>query len=77
MGWKLSKMVRNNVYKVDDVNLFDLEWAKEGQVELKDVAHAMRRMFDICTVKINGSDFKFAVCEIAQGVYNFYIPDGK
>lgn len=23
---------------------------------------------------INGNIFRFAVCEIAQGVYNFYLP---
>jgi len=77
MGWKLAKIVRNNEYKIDGINLFDLEWRKDGQTELKDVAHAMRRMFDICTVELNGREMKFAVCEIARGVYNFYIPDGK
>lgn len=74
MGWKLAKMVRNNEYKVDGVNIFDLEWVKEGHVELKDVAHAMRRQFDVCTVDINGKPFKFAVCEIAQKVFCFYLP---
>ncbi len=73
MNWKLSKIVRDNKYVVDGVNIFDLEWKKEGEVELKDVAHAMRRMFDICTVDINGKEFKFAVCEIARNVYNFYV----
>ena len=73
MNWKLSKIVRNNTYVVDGVNLFDLEWKKEGEVELKDVAHAMKKMFDICTVEINGNEFKFAVCEIAKNVYNFYV----
>ena len=77
MGWKLSKIVRNNDYRVDGVNIFDLEWKKDGQVELKDVAHAMRRMFDICTVDVNGKEFRFAVCEIANKVFNFYLPDGK
>ena len=77
MGWKLSKIVHNNEYKVDGTNVFGLEWKKEGQVELKDVAHAMRKMFDICTVDINGKEFRFAVCEIAKNMYNFYIPDGK
>lgn len=74
MGWKLAKMVGNKTYMVDGVNIFDLEWKKEGEVELKDVAHAMKKMFDICTVDINGKEFKFAVCEIAQGMYNFYLP---
>lgn len=72
MNWKLSKMVRNNTFMIDGVNLFDLEWKKEGEVELKDVAHAMRRMFDVCTVEINGKEFKFAVCEIAKNVFSFY-----
>lgn len=75
MGWKLSKIVRSNVYKVDDVNIFDLEWKKDGQIELKDVAHGMRKMFDVCTVDLGGGkEFRFAVCEIANHVYNFYIP---
>lgn len=75
MNWKLSKMVRNNRYLIGDVNLFDLEWKKEGEVELKDVAHAMRRMFDVCTVEIDGKEFKFAVCEIAQNVFSFYVAE--
>lgn len=74
MDWKLAKIVSNNIYKVDGVNLFDGNWKKEGQVELKDVAHGMKKMFDIYTADINGNIFKFAVCEIAQGVYNFYLP---
>ena len=73
MNWKLSKIVRNKTYKVNDVNLFDLEWKKEGEVELKDVATGMRKMFDICTVDINSEEFKFAVCEIANNVYCFYV----
>ena len=77
MGWKLAKMVRNHEYKVDGVNIFDLEWNKEGQVELKDVAHAMRKQFDICTVDVNGTPFRFAVCEIAQNVHCLYLPDNK
>ena len=75
MNWKLAKVVRNNsVYRIDGVNLFDCKWEKEGQVELEDIAHGMRKMFDVCTADINGAPFKFAVCEIAQGVYNFYLP---
>jgi len=78
MAWKIAKIVRNDEYKVNNVNIFDLEWKKDGEtVELKDVAHAMKRKFDVCSVNINGNEFKFAVCEIAQGVFNFYIPDGK
>lgn len=77
MGWKLAKMVRNHEYKVEGVNIFNLEWKKEGQVELKDVAHAMRKQFDICTVEVNGKPFQFAVCEIAQNVHCFYLPDNK
>ena len=56
MNWKLSKIVRNNTYMVDGVNIFDLEWKKDGQVELKDVAHAMRRPFDVCSVDVNGKE---------------------
>lgn len=75
MNWKLSKIVRNREYKVKDINIFDLDWEKEGQVELKDVAHAMRRPFDICTVNTPEGPFKFAVCEIAQNVHCFYLPE--
>lgn len=74
MDWKLSKIVRNREYHIENVNLFDLEWQKEGQVEPKDVAHAMRRSFDICTVTIRGNTVRFAVCEIAQNVFCFYLP---
>lgn len=74
MDWKLAKMVRNREYKIDGINIFDLEWEKEGQVELKDVAHAMRRPFDICKVTLNEKTIRFAVCEIAQNVYCFYLP---
>ncbi len=77
MAWKLSKIVSNDEFKIDDVNIFTLDWEKTGQVELKDVAHSMRRSFDVCTVEINNKKFEFAVCEIAQKVYNFYVPDGK
>lgn len=73
MNWKLSRIVRNNEFKVDGVNIFDLQWNKEGEVELKDVAHAMRRTFDINTVDINGKQFKFAVCEIGTNVFCFYV----
>lgn len=73
MNWKLSKIVRNKDYKVDGVNIFDLQWNKEGEVELKDVAHAMRRTFDINSVDINGKLFKFAVCEIGTNVFCFYV----
>jgi hypothetical protein len=73
MNWKLSKIVRNNTYMVDGVNIFDLEWKKDGQVELKDVAHAMRRPFDVCSVDVNGKEFKFAVCEIGRNVFCFYV----
>ena len=73
MNWKLSKIVRNKDYKVDGVNIFDLQWNKEGEVELKDVAHAMRRTFDINSVDVNGKLFKFAVCEIGTNVFCFYV----
>ena len=78
MGWKLAKIVRNDEYRVDNINIFSLDWKKDGgTVELKDVAHGIKRQFEVCSVDINGNEFKFAVCEIAQGVFNFYIPDGK
>lgn len=77
MGWKLAKIVRNNTYMMDGINIFDCPWDKKGQVELKDVAHAMRRPFDICTAQLGDKEVSFAVCQIAQGVYNFYLPDGK
>ena len=73
MNWKLSKIVRNNEYKVDGVNIFDLEWKKEGEVELKDVAHATKAMFDINSVEVNGNPFRFAVCEIGTKVFCFYV----
>lgn len=75
MNWKLSKIVRNREFKVENINIFDLEWNKEGETELKDVAHAMRRPFDICTVTVNEKPFRFAVCEIAQNVFCFYLPE--
>ena len=77
MGWKLAKIVRNDNYTIDGVNIFGQTWQKNGQIELKDVAHAMKRPFDICSVDLNGKRFDFAVCEIAQGVFNFYLPDGQ
>lgn len=77
MDWKLSKIVRNREYKIEDINIFDLEWKKEGQVELKDVAHAMRKSFDICSVNIRENTVRFAVCEIAQNVYCFYLPANR
>lgn len=75
MEWKLAKIVRNREYKIRGINLFDCEWKVEGTIQLKDVAHAMKREFDVCTADINGDTFKFAVCEIAKDVFNFYIPN--
>ena len=75
MEWKLARMVNNRKYVLEGVNIFDLEWKKTGeQVELKDVAHAARKMFDVCTVDLNGKEFKFAVCEIANNTFCFYLP---
>lgn len=77
MGWKLKKVVHNNTFKVGDANIFDLTWNKTGEVvELKDVATNLRRNFEVCTVEVDDSEFRFAYCEIANGVYMIYVPDG-
>ena len=77
MNWKLAKIVRNRIYKVEGINLFDVAWQETGETvkNLKDVIHGQRFDFPVYTAQINGTEIRFAVKEVADEVFVFYIPE--
>jgi hypothetical protein len=62
MNWKLGKLVKNNNYKLWDVDLFAQEWVDTGEtVLLKDFTDGIRKDFKIYYVELNGEKKYFAV----------------
>ncbi len=73
MNWKLGKLVKNNNYKLWDVDLFAQEWVDTGEtVLLKDFTDGIRKDFKIYYVELNGEKKYFAVIPRGKDTWLFY-----
>jgi hypothetical protein len=73
MNWKLGKLVKNNNYKLWNVNLFDHEWIDtEETVLLKDFTDGIRKDFKIYYVELDGVKKYFACIPRGKDTWLFY-----
>ena len=73
MNWKLGKLVKNNNYKLWDVNVFDYEWIDAGETaHLKDFTDGIRKDFNVYYIVVNDEKKYFAVMPRGKDTWLFY-----
>lgn len=74
MNWKLGKLIKNKVYKLWGVNIFDYQWIDTGEtVYLKDYTDGIRKDFTIYTIDVDGVTHTFAAIGRGVNTWLFYV----